>query len=142
MEKHKRYEDDPLRKYINNEMIEKAPEGFTSKTMARIRIEASPVIARRSFFQRNSVLIVSALVVILLVLTAFLLPSEGSGSAFSTIIKHISSINIPVPKLNTPVIPSINFPGWTLYFFIGMVFIALFDKILSDLFHREKRQDS
>ena len=50
MNKKEQYEEDLLRKFINPERIEKAPEGFTSKTLARIQIEAqSSGVEKRIF---------------------------------------------------------------------------------------------
>jgi hypothetical protein len=43
MNKQDQYEEDILRQYINPERIEKAPIGFTAKTMTRIRIETQSV---------------------------------------------------------------------------------------------------
>ena len=42
MNNQEKYKEDLLRQYIDPEMIEEAPKGFTSKVMTQIQLESRP----------------------------------------------------------------------------------------------------
>ncbi len=141
MEKREKYDEDILRKYLSSERIEKAPEGFTSKTMARIRIEANSVRVYNGIFRRNRVLIISAVITLLLVVAAVLMPASKPDSFFSVIFSYINKIGNLIPDIIPSPKPDFSLPGWTLYSIIGIVFIGLFDRFLFRLFHREEKSN-
>lgn len=138
MNKQEKYKEDLLRQYINPERIEKAPEGFTSKVMTRIQIEAAPLKAAGRFRNRNLVPIISAGITILLIVLAFLLPGSEADSLSLPVINVLKNIKISLPQVNFTSIFSFNLPGLLIYVFIGILILTVFDRALYGLFHREK----
>lgn len=139
MNKQEPFRDDILRKYINPEVIEKAPEGFTSKTMTRIRIETEsskkPVWSQ----VKNPVPLISSLFTAVLIASVFLIPKGTSGLVGGAIIKYIRSFEITIPQLRLFSFPDLNLPGWFLYAIIGIVFLSFVDRALFGLFHRQRK---
>ncbi len=89
MNKKEQYEEDLLRKFINPERIEKAPEGFTSKTLARIQIEAQSTGLKKGFFLKNRLPLISAAITAGFIIIAILIPSGNRRfSRFSSMAIH------------------------------------------------------
>jgi hypothetical protein len=141
MEKYDEYDEDTLRKYLSSEKIEKAPEGFTSKTMARIRIEGKSVRAYDGIFRRNRILIVSAAVTLLLIAGAVLIPASEPDSVFSVILGYINKIGNLISGISPSPNPDFKLPDWTLYSIIGIALVGLLDRFLFSVFHREEKHD-
>jgi len=129
-----------LEKYLNRETIEKAPEGFVSKTLTRIRIETAT--EKKSFLVRNRVPVISAIVISILIAAASLVPSQGSGTIFSGIAEYISLPGSFLPGLSDIRIPEITIPGitipeWLPYAMTAMLLFGFVDLALFRIFHRE-----
>ncbi len=138
MNNQEKYKEDLLRQYINPERVEKAPEGFTSKVMTRIQIEAAPLKAAGRLRNRNLVPIISAGITILLIVAAFLIPGSETDLSALPVVKLIKNIKVYLPEINLTSIFSFNLPALMIYVFIGILILTLFDRALNMLFHREK----
>jgi amino acid transporter len=130
--------EDHLRQYINPEMIEKAPEGFTEKVMTRIQIETSQLKIRKKTFARSKVPVISAVFTMILMIAAIFLPSSGSDHFILPGLKLIKNIDLPAIKIIFDSLFNLNVPGWLPYLFICILILTIFDRGLNGLFHREK----
>ncbi|MFZ2341111.1 MAG: hypothetical protein WAW07_15485 [Bacteroidales bacterium] len=133
-------DDKLLEKYLNRETIEKAPEGFVSKTLTRIRIETAP--EKKSFLARNRVPVISAIVISVLIAAAILVPSQGPGTGFSRITEYINLPGSLLPGLSDFRIPEITIPGimipeWLPYAMITILLFGFVDRALFRIFRRE-----
>jgi len=135
MDNQEKYTDDFLRKYIIPERSEKAPEGFTSKIMTRVQLETKLVEKAHS---KNFVPLISAIVTLLLIAAAFLIPGSQNGKLFDTATSLINNINIQFPSVDLSSVFSLTLPSITLYVVIGIFVLTLFDKALQGIFRKEK----
>ena len=133
-----KYTDDRLKQYVNPEMIEKAPEGFTSKVMTQIRMEPLPLISAGRSSKRNPVPYISAAVTILLLVAAFLLPGNKSDATTLPLINLINNVKSSLPVFDLSSIFRITIPTVMIYVFIGILILSVFDRALYGIFHREK----
>ena len=130
-----------LERYLNPGTVEKAPEGFVSKTMTRIRIESVP--DRKSFLKRYKVPVISTIVVSLLIAAAAALtPSQNSANIFSGIAEYIKipeSLVSGISEIKLPEIRAtgINLPEWLPYALTAMLLFGIVDRALFRIFHRE-----
>ncbi len=129
-----------LERYLNPGTVEKAPEGFVSKTMTRIRIESVP--DRKSFLKRYKVPVISTIVVSLLIAAAALTPSQNSAGIFSGIAEYIKipeSLVSGISEIKLPEIRAtgINLPEWLPYALTAMLLFGIVDRALFRIFHRE-----
>lgn len=133
-------DDKLLEKFLNPGTIEKAPEGFVSKTLTRIRIETAP--EKKSFLARNRVPVISAIVILVLIAAAALVPSQGSGTLFSRMAEYISLPGSLLPglsdiKIPEITIPVITIPEWLPYVMTALLLFGFVDRALFRIFHRE-----
>jgi len=138
MNNQEKYNDDLLRKYISPEKIEKAPEGFTSRVMAHIQIETIPSAVTGGLKKKNLVPVISAVVTILLIAAAFLIPGSESDSLTSEVLDLIKSTKFSLPEIDLSSIFRLNLPSVLIYVFIGILLLTVFDRALYGIFHREK----
>ena len=138
MNKKEQFEDDTLRKYINPGKIEKAPEGFTSKTMTRIQIEtgSSKVITRSLF--KSPVPLISILITVALIAGVIFIPAGSSDTIGQSVVKYLGTLDISLPQVDLSGLPQLNLPGWFLYAFLGVLSLVFFDKALFGIFHNER----
>jgi hypothetical protein len=137
MNKQDLYEADFLRQYVNPERIEKAPEGFTAKTMTRIRIETQSEKVHRRIY-KNPVALVSFIITVGLILAVVFIPANSSESIGMSALKWAGDTRISFSLLDFKPLPDLGLPGWGIYGLIGVFFLAFFDKGLSAIFKREK----
>lgn len=135
MNNQEKYKEDLLRQYITPESIEKAPEGFTSKVMAHIRIETVPSIVAGRLWGKSPVVIISAAVTIILLAIAFLIPASQPDSLALPVLKLLKNINLSLPELNLSSIFGLTLPSIIIYVFIGILILTLFDRALHRIFH-------
>jgi hypothetical protein len=139
MNKNEQFEEDTLRKYINAGGIEKAPEGFTSKTMTRIQIETgSSKVSTGSLF-KSPVPLVSFLITVALIAAVIFIPGGSSDTIGQSVVKYLGTLDISLPQVDFSSLPQLNLPGWFLYAFLGILFLAFFDKALFGIFHKERK---
>jgi hypothetical protein len=121
-------DDNLLRKFLNPEKIEKAPEGFTSKTLTRIQIENQSVKLNNGFFVKNRVPVISTVITAGLIIAATIIPAGETESVGSTIWKYLQDLELTLPKL--------NLPGWLSYAMIGIFLLGFLDRALLMIFHK------
>jgi hypothetical protein len=117
-----------LRKFLNPEKIEKAPEGFTSKTLTRIQIESQSVNLNKGFFVKNRVPVISAAITAGLIIAAITIPAGETESVGSTIWKYLQDLHFTLPIF--------NLPGWLSYAMMGIFLLGFFDRALFGIFHK------
>jgi hypothetical protein len=139
MNKQDQYDEDLLRKFINPERIEKAPEGFTSKTLTRIQIEAQAAEVKRGFFIKNRVPLISAVITIGLIIAAIMVPTNENDSVGSAIWKYFQSIEFTLPGINNTYFQNLNMPSWISFAIIGIFVLGFFDRALFGIFHKERK---
>jgi hypothetical protein len=138
MKKLDQYNDDIMREFLNPEMIEKAPEGFTLKTMTRIQIDTQTEMARYGFFVRNRVPLISTLITAGLIIAAILIPANETDSVGSAVWKFFLDLEFSLPRIGNTHLDNLNLPGWINYAIIALFLLAFLDKALSGIFHRER----
>jgi hypothetical protein len=138
MNNQEKYKEDLLRQYINPERIEKAPEGFTSKVMSALQTEILPLMRAEKVKKKNLVPVISAVVTILLIASAFLIPGSQTDSLAKPVLSLIKNIKFSMPEINLSSIFQLTFPSVTMYVFIGILILSVFDRALYGIFHREK----
>jgi hypothetical protein len=136
MNKKEQYEEDLLRKFINPERIEKAPEGFTSKTLARIQIEAQSSGLKKGFFFKNRLPLISAAVTAGFIIIALLIPASNKDSGSSAVWQYIRNIEITLPQISNDYLQNITLPGWVSYAVTALFLLVVFDRALFVFFHK------
>ena len=121
-------DEELLRRFLSPERIERAPEGFTTKTLTRIRIETRPLTEHYGFIARNRVPLISAGIAAGLILAAILIPSGDNGSVGAEVWKYIRDIEFTLP--------GINLPKWASYTMIGIFIMGFLDRALSGIFQK------
>jgi len=139
MNKKDPFEEDLLGNYINPGSIERAPEGFTSKTMTRIQIETESKRSRKWILSGSPVPIISMIITLSLSAAAILLPSGSQSQISSVFSKLFTSFHITLPKLYFSYVPEVNLPAWIIYASIVLVFLAFFDRFLGTLFRKDRQ---
>jgi hypothetical protein len=138
MNKQEMNNDDLLRKFLNPERIEKAPDGFTSKTLTRIQIETQSAKVYKGFFVKNRIPIISAATTAGLIIAAIIIPAGETESVGSTIWKYIQDLEFTLPVINNNYFREFSLPGWVPYIIIGIFLLGSFDRALFGLFHKGK----
>jgi hypothetical protein len=138
MSNNEKHTNEILRQYINQQMIEKAPEGFTSKVMTRIQIETKPIVSTPKIRRWNMIPVVSVIITTSLILAAVLLPSGIKDRGIFAGFLNNQNINLPELGFNIDSILNLNLPVWVPYFFIAILILTIFDRALYGLFHRRE----
>lgn len=135
MNSEKNIKDDLLRQYISPEKSEVAPVGFTSNVMFRVGSEIAPVAVKEHFLKRNLVPAVSALITLVLIILAFLLPEDKSATSLY-LLNILKNLELSLPKADLSGLSGLNLPSVTIYTIIGIACLTVFDKALSGIFKR------
>jgi hypothetical protein len=130
--------NDRLREYITSGLIERAPEGFTSKVMDGVHSEPLPVKKERILSGRIMVPVISGLLILLFILALLLLPGSKEISAISPAFDFLKSLKISLPEYDFSTLLKFNLPVTITYVVIGILILSLFDRALNLFFHREK----
>lgn len=130
-------EKDALLNFIDPEHIEKAPEGFTSRVMENIRFQPVPEKKSLLGFRSYAIPVISALVVVLLVITALIVP--GTSSTGFPFAETLRSITVPSVNISFDIFSGISVPAWLPYMFLAILLLLMLDKALWGFFHREKK---
>lgn len=133
-----KYKEDPLSQYISPEKIENAPDGFTSKVMTCIQLETLPLKAADRSWKKNPVPLISAVVTILLIAIAFLIPGSQSDTFDFPVLNSMKNIKLSMPEFNLSSIFRLILPSVLIYAVFAIFVLALFDRALQGIFHREK----
>jgi hypothetical protein len=138
MDKQEKYEEDLLRQYIGPGKIENAPEGFTSKIMEHILLETKTLSVPERSWKKNLVPLISVAVTALLIASAFLIPHTHNDSLINPVLNLIRNIKFSMPEFKASSLFRLSLPSVTIYVFIGIVILSVFDRALYGLFHRAK----
>jgi hypothetical protein len=138
MNEQERYDEDLLSRYINPEGIEKAPEGFTSKVMARINTVNEPVKATRRMHKISLVPVISCTITILLVLSVFIIPENRGDFMALPALEFLKSIKSVLPEIDFTSFFRFSVPVTLVYGLIGILILSLLDRALYGVFHKEK----
>ena len=142
MKTQQEFKEDPISRYFNPEMAEKAPSGFTEKVMSRVNLEAVPLKAKHNRKQKSHVPAISLTVILILTGIAFALPSAGNGFAEIPWIKFFHNLELPALNVSLDSILRLKLPGYLPYLFISILFLSVFDRVLNGIFHREKNSQA
>jgi hypothetical protein len=137
MNKQEKYDEDLLKTFLNPDRIEKAPEGFTSKTITRIQIEKQSSGLTRRLFSKNLVPLVSLVVFGALIIVSVALSTNDSYPAGSVIWRYLQNPGISLPEINNDFFQNLRIPGWVPYSFMGFFLLVFFDRILFGIFHKQ-----
>ena len=129
--------NDNLRQYIDPKSIERAPAGFTSNVMTKIRFETDPLKDQTRVQSRNHVPFISTIITLILILLVFILPESKNGTGIISEFRFLQNADLPVFNFNLDSLFNLNLPVWTAYLFIGILILVLLDKVLSGLSYRE-----
>lgn len=138
MNKQKELDEDLLKKYLGSEKAEMAPKDFTERVMRMIQAETIILQPEEKPGKKYFVPVLSVLITLALIIATYLGPVESNEPLIVQSMKFIEKINKQVLQFRIDFLSEINFPGWLIYFFIGILFFALFDKFLHGVFQREK----
>lgn len=131
-------DEDLLRKFLDPEKIERAPGGFTTKTLTRIRIETRSAKVNKGLFAKNRVPLISAALTAGLILAAIMIPASGTDSIGSTIWRNIQELEFTLPAIHNNYFNDFSLPGWFGYVVMGILLLGFFDRALSGIFHKGK----
>jgi len=131
-------DEDLLRKFLDPEKIERAPGGFTTKTLTRIRIETRSAKLNKGLFAKNRVPVISAIITAGLIIAAVLIPAGETESIGSTIWRNILDMEFTLPVINKNYFNDFSLPGWFGYAVMGILLLGFFDRALSGIFHKGK----
>lgn len=139
MNNQEKYKEDRLKQYINHETIEKAPDEFTSKVMARIRTEVVTEKEAGRLRNRNLIPVISAGITIILLVAAFMITgNKADDSSTLPVTDLIKNLKVTLPDINLTALFSQNVKGLLMYVFTGILILTLFDRALYGVFHRKK----
>jgi hypothetical protein len=138
MNNQEKHTDDLLSKYITSERIEKAPEGFTSKVMTLVRLEKSHLVYEERSWKKNLVPVLSIVVTVLLIVSAYLIPSGKTDPISNPVLSLIKTLKLSFPDVNISSIFRFSLPSVMIYAIIGIIILTVFDRALFRVFHRQK----
>jgi uncharacterized BrkB/YihY/UPF0761 family membrane protein len=137
MNKPEKFDEDILSRYISPERIEKAPEGFTQRTMIRLQSEKAPIAMREKSVKNYRVPVISALITFGLIIAAMLLSTSNEYIVDLSILKQTGNFNLP--QFNIDKMISFTLPELLIYISVGILMLLLFDQLLNRVFHRERK---
>jgi hypothetical protein len=134
------HDEDLLKRFINPERIEKAPEGFTSRSLARIRIDAQSARVNKGIFLKYRIPLISAIITTGLIIAAIIIPANETDSVGATLWKFFQSLEFSLPRINNTLLQDLNLPGWIAYAIVGILLLGLVDRTLFGIFKKENNQ--
>jgi hypothetical protein len=137
MSRHEKHTEDLLNHYIDPEMIEKAPEGFTSNVMLHIQTEYSPAKTTVRLRNRNYIPVISGIITVLLIVLAYLISGKDDSLAFPA-TEFLKNIKFSLPDLNLMVLSGFNMPQTLIYGLFGILMLSILDIALNGVFNRQK----
>lgn len=137
-----KFKEDLLRQHINPEMIEKAPAGFTSRVTTRILAGAEPLKREVRESSKSIIPLISVSLTIILIISAYLFPTETSDISFLHGLKLNQITDFPVFKINLDTLFNYNMPSFLPYLFISILILTIFDSVLNRIFGRNKQKES
>ncbi len=130
--------EDLLRPFLNRNLAEKAPEGFTDNVMNRLRLEPVPGEFVKIKKAKSYVPLISVFITIVLIGAALLQPAAQSDFSGLPWMKFLQNISLPSFKVSFDALSGLKLPGYLPYLFICILLLTFFDRSLNGLFHRQK----
>jgi hypothetical protein len=131
--------NDPLRRYLNPGTIEKAPQGFSEKMMQMVSLEPKRAAKAGRHFKVSPVPLISITITVILAVATIAFPSSNYDLSWLPVTDAIKSLVMQAGRINFDAISGIKLPGFLPYLFLSILFLTLFDRGLSNLFHRHKK---
>ena len=125
---------DPLKKFINPAVLEKAPKGFTDKVMSAILVESVPSARKKEMEISRLVPLAVIVLMVALVIIAVITGSRSESVLASEAHKLFQ--NIKFPSFGSEPLNGFTIPGVAIYISLGILILGLFDLALGKLFHR------
>jgi MFS superfamily sulfate permease-like transporter len=125
---------DPLKRFINPEIIEKAPDGFTDNIMSVISVESVPVMAKRKKVRSSIVPFTGVMIMVLLIAGATITGNSDKSPVLNSVSQFFQ--NIRLPEIKEVTLQGLIMPGLVVYISVGMFVLLLFDVGLGKIFHR------
>lgn len=138
MNTNEEYNENLMKDYFNTSEIEKAPAGFTEKVMTMVNLEPKPVKTRESLRTRYLVPMISVVVTMALTAAVLLLPAASNDFPGMPLMHIVKNLSLPAVNINIDSLFRFVLPAYLPYLFISILFLTLFDRGLSGLFHRGK----
>ncbi len=129
---------DILKKYINPGMIEKAPAGFTSKSMTRIQIETGTSSSVSRMLGKHRVALVSVILVASLILAILFLPPSLANSGGFELINNFKKLLPGFSGIDNLKFPEFEIPGWIFYASVSIFVLIFFDSLIGGKLGRGK----
>ncbi len=131
--------DDLLRKYMNPDVMEEAPSGFTAKIMSSISVEPAGSFSRKEKITAWLVPVAIMAIFLILIIAAVITLNSEKTPGLDYISKALQSVNLKFPDLKSSSLVQFNIPAILLYTVPGLLLLTLFDVGLNRLFRRGKR---
>lgn len=139
MNNHFEKEEDHLKMFLNPEMIENAPDGFTEKIMDVISVEKESLMSAKNLREKSIVPYISAAVTIVLVILTVLLPFDKQDSSGFLIPDIFKNFKISLPEIDLTSVFTFDIPVLFGYILTGVLILSLFDRALYGLFHKRNK---
>lgn len=127
MRREEDFRRDVLKDYLDHSNIEKAPEGFTSKVMSHVYMQAKPVRHEKKSF----IPLVYAGITGVLILAAFLLPE---GTLKFPEMAWPDNLNLTFPRIGE----GLRISPLLIYILGAVILLFVFDSGLKSVFRKEK----
>ena len=141
MDKQEIYTDDVLGRYLNQESAERAPEGFTSNVMNRIRFDAEPVHKAGRININNIVPAIYTMATAVLLVVAYFTAGQETNTLPFSLDGLFKNIQITFRDFNLFSFLRVNHISIILYMIAAICILVLFDKALKVFFLRTKREE-
>jgi hypothetical protein len=138
MDKQEKYSEDPLRRLIDPERIEKAPEGFTLQVMQVIADEKNQLRVSEKNRKKTLIPYISSALIIVLTIAALLLPESDNKILSINAFGILNNLKTALPNIDLKAILGINVPSVISFGLIGILLLSFLDRALYRVFHREK----
>jgi hypothetical protein len=138
MNTNEEYNENLMKDYFNASAIEKAPAGFTEKVMTLVSLEPKHVKTRESLRTRYLIPLISGVVTLILTAAVLLLPAAGKDFTGMPLMNIVKNLSLPAVNFNIDSLFRFALPAYLPYIFFSILFLTLFDRGLSGLFHRGK----
>lgn len=132
------FRDDLLKRYLNKESIEKAPEGFTERMMNQLMTEPAYTPEKQARKPISAIPLVSLIITIILILLAVFAGKTEHAGTNILLTGLLKSINISWP-VHIPDLSGFTVSDITVYVMSLSILLLVFDLALSKYFRNKIR---
>ncbi len=132
------FRDDLLKRYLNKESIEKAPEGFTERMMNQLMTEPAYTPEKQAKKRISAIPLVSLIITIILILLAVFAGKTEHAGTNILLTGLLKSINISWP-VHIPDLSGFTVSDITVYVMSLSILLLVFDLALSKYFRNKIR---